>query len=130
MGFYILMRIGVSLQLRNVPVENETEMFTTLIRYSGIAMGFESIFSFAFAGIYFVVKGNYITEKSWKLGFDGEPKEFKNEKGGLQEKQQGQQTTQKPPSTQKTLREKLEELKEMKEDGLITEEEFERKKRY
>ncbi len=39
-----------------------------------------------------------------------------------------EETTQGSTSGQKTQKEKLEELREMKEDGLISEEEFERKK--
>jgi len=46
-----------------------------------------------------------------------------------QEQTQKQQSTQKPSSKQQTQMEKLEELKKLKEDGLITEEDFERKKK-
>ncbi len=128
MGLYILMRIGYSFQLRTIPVEDETEMIVTLLRYTGIGAGLEALFSFTFAGIYYVVKGNYITKRSWDLDFDREPKEYRDEMDYTPNIWGEPQTTEDLLHEQRAPRKKLEELRDLKEDGLISEEEFKRKK--
>lgn len=68
-GAYIIMRVGVLLLYRNIPAQEGHEMAAAIIRYGGIATGLESIFSFIFAGIYYVVKEDYVKEMSKKVSF-------------------------------------------------------------
>jgi len=127
MGAYILMRIIYGLYLGTVVVGDETETIATLLRYSAIGTGLESLFSFTFAGIYYVVRSNYITKKSWDIDWDSAPRG--DEMDAAKKTWQTPKTTSIPPPEQKTPREKLEELRDLKENGLITEEEFKRKKK-
>ena len=62
-GLYIVMRIGLAVMNQSLPGGDEYEMVSAMMERLAIANGLESLFSLGFAGIYFMVKDNYLRNR-------------------------------------------------------------------
>ncbi len=62
-GLYAITSIGIAVVNRSIPAGDEVEMVSTVLNRLALANGLEALFSFAFAGMYYMVRENYLNQK-------------------------------------------------------------------